>query len=148
MSGPVPWPARMGRGSRRRLWFGLLTVLGLAQRGFFIPHRHADAARMAHQRRPYSPIESLLARKQSQFREVLGWLDGVAPDLARIDVEPADHGDPTPRWAQSWFPRLDASVAYALVRRLAPRRIVEIGSGHSTRAARACVRLVLPGRAR
>lgn len=34
---------------------------------------------------------------------------------------------------QDWFPRLDAAAAYALVRRTQPRRIVEIGSGHSTR---------------
>lgn len=30
-------------------------------------------------------------------------------------------------------PRLDAAVAYTLVRKLAPRLIVEVGSGHSTR---------------
>ena len=40
---------------------------------------------------------------------------------------------PAARWAQGWFPRLDAAVAYALVRREAPARIVEVGSGHSTR---------------
>ena len=34
---------------------------------------------------------------------------------------------------QSWFPSLDAAVAYALVRERKPQRIVEIGSGHSTR---------------
>ncbi len=34
---------------------------------------------------------------------------------------------------QSWFPSLDAAVAYALVRERKPRRIVEVGSGHSTR---------------
>ena len=38
-----------------------------------------------------------------------------------------------PRWEQDWFPRLDAAVAYALVRRRRPARIVEVGSGHSTR---------------
>ncbi len=40
------------------------------------------------------------------------------------DYAPAD---------QDWFPRLDAAAAYALVRREPPRRIVEVGSGHSTR---------------
>ncbi|HKU93955.1 MAG TPA: class I SAM-dependent methyltransferase, partial [Vineibacter sp.] len=34
---------------------------------------------------------------------------------------------------QSWFPTLDACAAYALIRDRAPRRIVEVGSGHSTR---------------
>ena len=34
---------------------------------------------------------------------------------------------------QSWFPSLDAAVAYALVRERKPRHIIEVGSGHSTR---------------
>ena len=34
---------------------------------------------------------------------------------------------------QSWFPTLDAAVAYAIVRAYKPPRIVEVGSGHSTR---------------
>ena len=47
---------------------------------------------------------------------------------------------PAPRFAQDWFPRLDAAMAYAMVRELRPARIVEIGSGHSTRfLARAVV---------
>jgi predicted O-methyltransferase YrrM len=32
-----------------------------------------------------------------------------------------------------WFPRLDAAAAYGIVRRDAPKRIIEVGSGHSTR---------------
>ncbi len=40
---------------------------------------------------------------------------------------------PAPRFEQDWFPRLDLIAAYALVRARRPRRIVEIGSGHSTR---------------
>jgi hypothetical protein len=40
---------------------------------------------------------------------------------------------PAPRWNQDWFPRLDAAAAYAMVRATRPRRIVEVGSGHSTR---------------
>jgi hypothetical protein len=40
---------------------------------------------------------------------------------------------PEPRWSQDWFPRLDGAAAYAIVRRTGPRRIVEAGSGHSTR---------------
>ena len=40
---------------------------------------------------------------------------------------------PAPRWDQDWFPRLDAAAAYAVVRSTRPKRIVEVGSGHSTR---------------
>jgi predicted O-methyltransferase YrrM len=60
---------------------------------------------------------------------VLGWVEDLAPDLARIGRD----APPAPRWDQDWFPRLDAAAAYAIVRMTRPRRIVEVGSGHSTR---------------
>jgi len=125
--GPVP--RLSARALRRRLWFGLLTVSGLARRGFFIPSRHADAAAAAGARPPYAAAEARLADCEAGFREALGWLESYRDDLLRIGSAPA----PAPRWAQSWFPRLDGAMAYMLVRRFAPRRIIEVGSGHSTR---------------
>ena len=56
-------------------------------------------------------------------------IEEFAADLEAIGSEPP----PAPRWNQDWFPRLDAAAAYAMVRSLEPRRIVEVGSGHSTR---------------
>ena len=52
---------------------------------------------------------------------------------AELEAIGKDAPPPAPRWNQDWFPRLDAAAAYAMVRTLRPRRIVEIGSGHSTR---------------
>ena len=60
---------------------------------------------------------------------VLGWIDELAPDLEAIGAD----APPAPRWNQDWFPRLDAAAAYAIVRMTRPNRIVEVGSGHSTR---------------
>ncbi|MGF1608648.1 MAG: class I SAM-dependent methyltransferase [Kiloniellales bacterium] len=119
------WP----RSARRRAWFGLLTALGIAERGFFIPYRYAWAQRAAASRPSYAAVEALFAAREAAFVERLGWIDDYAEDLRRIGTAPA----PGPRWAQDWFPRLDAAAAYAQVRRLAPRRIVEVGAGHSTR---------------
>ena len=59
---------------------------------------------------------------------MLDEIDGHAERLAGLNGPP-----PEPRWGQSWFPRLDGAAAYALVRRCAPGRIIEVGSGHSTR---------------
>jgi hypothetical protein len=56
-------------------------------------------------------------------------IEKYAADLEAIGSEPP----PAPRWNQDWFPRLDAAAAYAMVRETKPRRIVEVGSGHSTR---------------
>jgi hypothetical protein len=60
---------------------------------------------------------------------LLKWIESYAAELAAIGSEPP----PAPRWDQDWFPRLDAAAAYAMVRGLRPRRIVEVGCGHSTR---------------
>jgi hypothetical protein len=108
----------------RRLGFGLATVLGLARRGFFIPYRHAGAVRSA----GYPALEPLFRAAEPAFRAVLAAIEGYGPDLERIVA-----GEEPARFDQDWFPRLDAAAAYAIVRETRPRRIVEIGSGHSTR---------------
>jgi SAM-dependent methyltransferase len=56
-------------------------------------------------------------------------IEACSADLLRIGAE----APPAPRWTQDWFPRLDAAAAYAIVRATRPRRIVEVGCGHSTR---------------
>ncbi len=60
---------------------------------------------------------------------MLRLIEQYAAALEAIGAEPP----PAPRWNQDWFPRLDAAAAYAMVRSAPPKRIVEVGSGHSTR---------------
>lgn len=108
---------------------GLMTVLGVARRGFFIPYRHAAQLPPAGRHQPYDAVAELFAAESDVFAEVLDLIDKHAAALKAIGEAPP----PQPRWRQDWFPRLDAAAAYALVRRHAPRRIVEVGSGHSTR---------------
>jgi methyltransferase family protein len=67
---------------------------------------------------------------------VLGWIEDLAADLIAIGAD----APPAPRWDQDWFPRLDAAAAYAIVRLTRPARIVEVGSGHSTRFLARAVR--------
>lgn len=122
-------PAIPGRARRRRLWFGLATVLNLAKRGFFIPYRYADRLPGPGARPAYPAAEARLQSAEAKFREVLEGLNRYQTALDSIGRDPP----PAPRWAQDWFPRLDAAVAYALVREERPGRIVEVGSGHSTR---------------
>ncbi len=111
------------------LRFGLSTLLGLAPRGFFIPYRYA-ASIAAAPRPPYDAVAALFHARADAFREVLALAETHAAALRAIgDAAPP----PAPRWSQDWFSRLDAAAAYALVRARAPRRIVEIGAGHSTR---------------
>src|SRR5215813_2778769 len=116
------------RGSVRRLCLGLSTLLG-RPRGFFIPYRHAQNLMPPGARPPYQRIERLFEAHAAKFAAELRELDQYADTLSAMGREPA----PAPRWDQDWFPRLDAAMAYAMVRRHRPVRIVEVGSGHSTR---------------
>ena len=112
------------------LWYGLATVLGLARRGFFVPYRYAADLPAPGYRSNYHAVERLFDAHQAIFRATLERVDDQAAALEAIG---ADDAAPNPRWRQDWFPRLDAAVAYAMVRAAEPARIIEVGSGHSTR---------------
>jgi len=109
----------------RRWALGLATLCG-RRRGYFIPYRYAGDSPAA---ALYPSLEPLFRAAEPEFaarlhearayRDALAGFTGIRP--------------PAPRFEQDWFPRLDAAIAYSLVRTRQPRRIVEIGSGHSTR---------------
>ena len=115
--------------SRRGMRLGLLTVLGLARRGFFIPYRYANTLPHLGSIPSYPPVAALMAAAEPTFAALLRDIDGYESALQVIGDEPP----PAPRWTQDWFPTLDAAAAYAIVRARAPKRIIEVGSGHSTR---------------
>ncbi len=108
----------------RRLRMGLATLLGRPQ-GFFTPYRYASSVAPPG---PYPAIEAAFKAAESAFANVLDAVEEHGSSLAAFDGQP-----PEPRWGQSWFPRLDGAAAYALVRQYRPKRVVEVGSGHSTR---------------
>jgi predicted O-methyltransferase YrrM len=111
------------RGRWRRLALGLPTVLGLSPRGWFIPHRYAPLLPPPGAQPPYPEIEALFDRSAARFTAVLDEVDIHADALLGLGG----------LLDQAWFPALDGAVAYALVRARKPLRVVEIGSGHSTR---------------
>ncbi|MCW5749350.1 MAG: class I SAM-dependent methyltransferase, partial [Alphaproteobacteria bacterium] len=109
--------------------------------------RYAAALPAAGQSPPYAAAERLFTAQRDAFMAVLDRIDALrAPLLAIAEKAPAA-GGPRPRFDQAWFATLDACAAYVLVRDLAPRRIVEVGSGHSTRfLARALADGAIDGR--
>lgn len=111
-----------------RLKLGLQTILGLSRRGFFIPY--GGAANVAgHEQQSYPWLKAMFDARRNDFAAFLGRIDAHADALLAIKgLEP-----PLPRFEQDWFPRLDAAAHYTMVREYAPARIIEIGSGHSTR---------------
>lgn len=113
----------------RRLCFGLDTVTGLDRKGFFIPYARAKSV-VAPGR--YEAAVKAYAAAEPVMEAALDALEGLGEDLRRIAPgAPA----PQPRWNQDWFCGLDAAMLYTLIRARAPRRVIEIGSGHSTRFA-------------
>ncbi|WP_421995687.1 class I SAM-dependent methyltransferase [Reyranella sp.] len=111
------------RGRWRRLKLGLPTVLGLKPGGWFIPHRYAPLLPPPGTQPPYPAIEALFEAASPSFVGVLDAMDSHAAALEGLKG----------LFDQSWFPSLDAAVAYTLVRERKPQHIVEVGSGHSTR---------------
>lgn len=111
------------RGRWRRLALGLPTVLGLAPRGWFIPHRYAPLLPPPGTQPPYPAIEQLFERHAGTFAAMIDTVDSHAAGIEGLKS----------LLGQAWFPPLDAAVAYALVRERKPQRIIEVGSGHSTR---------------
>ncbi len=70
-----------------------------------------------------------LTARETHFSDRLRAMGRYRDDLHAIGPDKP----PAPRWNQDWFPRLDAAMAYTQVRDRRPRRIVEVGCGHSTR---------------
>lgn len=108
----------------RRLGLALRTLLGGRPGGFFIPYRHAGSVAPT----AYPALEPLLAASLPSMLDLLARIEASAERLLALGGPP-----PAPRWGQDWFPRLDAAAAYAMVQAARPRRILEVGSGHSTR---------------
>lgn len=109
----------------RRIGMGMSTLLGLREQGFFSPYRHADSVEPPGR---YRELERLFDAARPSIGRVLERIAAGADELAALNGPP-----PIPRWDQSWFPRLDGAAAWAIVREAKPSRIIEVGSGHSTR---------------
>ncbi len=117
------------RGRLRTLRFGLATVLGARRQGFFIPHRYADRLPVGDASADYPELRRWFDDRRAAFAAFIADIEALAPELEALGEE----APPEPRWRQVWFPRLDAAALYTMIRRARPRRVVEIGSGHSTR---------------
>ncbi len=111
---------------RRRAIRTAIAILGLDRHGFYLAYPYRRAAV-----RPglYEAFAERFAARETAFGARLRALERYADAFADIGRAPP----PEPRWDQDWFPCLDAAFAYAMVREARPRRILEIGAGHSTR---------------
>ncbi len=77
------------RAFRRRLAFGLPTILGLRRRGFFLPYRYADSGPEPGTRPPIEAVETLFRAAEPAFREHLALVD----DDQVVQAFPPDRAD-------------------------------------------------------
>jgi len=89
-----------------------------------LPYRYASSVHPI----AYPALETYFSAAELDFAKLIEVIEALSSDLAALPG-----GAIRARFDQSWFPGLDALAAYAMVRECHPRRIVEIGSGHSTR---------------
>ena len=103
----------------------MTTLLGISPRGFFIPYPYA-----AEVLPPSESYPAVLERFRSLDAEIDGLIAEIAGHLDAFRSFGTREDDPA--WTGSMFPPLDGAAAYALVRKVRPKRILEIGSGNST----------------
>lgn len=111
----------------RRRRMAQRTLSGESREGWFIPYRYAGEVAP----RPFAAgVATRFEAARDAFTGMLERIASYRDGLLAIGV---DDPAPAPRWDQDWFAGLDAAAAYAIVRDRRPARIVEVGSGHSTR---------------
>ncbi|MBX7145822.1 MAG: class I SAM-dependent methyltransferase [Alphaproteobacteria bacterium] len=120
----------------KRFYFKIATILGYKFYGFFVPYRYMDVFLEERKNIFYNDIYTKFLNSKDFFKNLLLRIGQFSQELQTITINEAkakNGGRNLPRWHQDWFPRLDAAVAYTLTRLYKPSKIIEIGSGHSTR---------------
>ena len=89
-------------------------------------------------RPPHPELAALIGAGRDRYRAFLNGLADLPADFA--DVPPGGTYDaPTPFWLNAWFSPLDAIALTGMLRQHNPARMVEVGSGVSTKYARRAV---------
>ncbi|MAV88695.1 MAG: hypothetical protein CMM67_10680 [Rhodospirillaceae bacterium] len=113
----------------RIFMMALQTLFGIRRQGFFIPYRYCDQLADTGTQQKYSALNNIFLASHERHRDFIKQLNSYENELNFENIT----SPPGPRWHQTWFPRLDGASAYTIVRKQKPSKIIEIGSGHSTR---------------
>lgn len=90
--------------------------------------------------KPYHPeLLALVEAKRAQIEEQLRQFANYRSWLERIPVMPMPEDPTVPYWSNTFFSRLDAIALYCFIAMKKPAKIIEIGSGNSTRFARRAI---------
>ena len=100
----------------------LMSAVGLPARGYFVPYPFA--AQVDRAVPGYPAVEALFRARDDGVEEFLAGMAACIPAFRAMR-------DAT-QWRSRFFSPRDGATAYAMVRSLRPKRVLEIGSGTST----------------
>jgi hypothetical protein len=103
------------------------------------PYPVEPKIRWGHGKPPHQALETLFRSCQQNYLPFLENIASLAPSFAKIPFD-APEDSPEPRWNNNWLPVLDGMSIYTALTKHAPRRFIEVGSGHSTKFAARAVR--------
>ena len=88
---------------------------------------------------PHQQILAILDRHRGPFEKVLRGFTDIKALLDSIPVEAPERDSIQPYWNSEWFGPRDAAALMYFILQNKPRRFLEIGSGMSTKFARAAI---------
>ena len=89
--------------------------------------------------RPSHPeLAALIAEGADRYRDVLTVLGSMQADFAQVPMG-GDYESGQTFWLNAWFPPLDAMALTGMLRAHDPARMIEVGSGMSTKFARRAI---------
>jgi hypothetical protein len=133
-SGGLRRAPRAVREWMRRVIAGLARLLGI---GHVIVLDYPPTARTEPARRTGGRLYELISSNEDVYRASLSTVASYAADLARIPQVADD--ERTPAWRNEFLPGLDGAAIYGFLRSRRPSLYLEVGSGNSTRFARAAI---------
>ncbi len=115
----------------------VVAALRAVRLGYFISLDYPPTARDAAEVRTQGRLHDIVAASEESYRATMRMLAAYTEDLARIPVRTRD--DRTPAWGNEFIPGLDGASIYGFLRAREPALYMEIGSGNSTKFARAAI---------
>jgi hypothetical protein len=105
----------------------------------FLDHPIEATPRYGYGKPSHPELTAILSQNRASYRELLtGFLD-YSSELKAIPQR-SDTSSLEPFWHNEWFSGTDLVALYGFVAKTNPQRLIEVGSGQSTKIARRAIR--------
>jgi Methyltransferase domain len=101
----------------------------------FFDYMYRAKLRYGGERPPHRALFELIDAQRTRYADFLDEIAQFEADFAEIVLQAATT-DSVPFWLNTWLPPLDAMALCTMLCRHKPKRLIEIGSGMSTKFAR------------